>query len=106
MAGHFTLGRIEAYRPAIEAMANGLLGALRPSAEPIDLMEAFARPLSMNAICEIVGVPAADRELFRQLADQLLVASVEAFDPASTGWRQLNEYVTALIAARPVTPPT
>ncbi|WP_370944222.1 cytochrome P450 [Amycolatopsis sp. cg5] len=98
VAGHFTLGRIEAYRPAIEAMADDLLGALEPAAEPVDLMEAFARPLSMNAICEIVGVPPADRELFRRLADQLLVSSAEAFDP--TGWQRLNEYVTSLIAAR------
>jgi cytochrome P450 len=101
VAGPFTPRRIEPYRAAIDAMAKALLEPLARVSGPIDLMERFARPLTMNAICEVVGVPAADRELVRRLTDQLLVPSSEAEGAvAFGGWLELNGYVTSLIARR------
>jgi cytochrome P450 len=60
----FTARRVAALRPAIETMVDGLLDRLPGRA---DLVDAFAFPLPVNVIGELLGVPAADRAQFKTL---------------------------------------
>ncbi|XVV06821.1 cytochrome P450 family protein [Actinosynnema sp. CA-248983] len=60
----FTASRARAFRPRIERIVDDLLDAM-PDGE-VDLLEHFARPLPMDVICELVGVPAADRPQWRE----------------------------------------
>jgi cytochrome P450 len=60
----FTARRVAALRPAIEAMVDDLLDGLRGRN---DFVDAFAFPLPVNVIGELLGVPATDRAQFKTL---------------------------------------
>ena len=75
----FTARRIAALRPMIERIADELLTALAERNPPADVVEHFAFPLPTAVMCEILGVPFADRDRFR-LWSQVIVAPL-AFTP-------------------------
>ncbi|MEV6749602.1 MULTISPECIES: cytochrome P450 [unclassified Streptomyces] len=64
----FSPGRVAALRPRIEAIAGQLLDRLPGHAESgvVDLVEHFARPLPITVICELIAVPEADRDRWRE----------------------------------------
>jgi cytochrome P450 len=59
----FSLRRIEALRPHVQTIIDGLLDevAARGPDTPVDLVGCFAFPLPFTVICELLGVPEADR---------------------------------------------
>ncbi|MFF8611573.1 cytochrome P450 [Streptomyces sp. NPDC015350] len=63
----FSPARVAALRPRIESIADELLDRLPGHAEDgvVDLVEHFARPLPITVICELIGVPEADRDRWR-----------------------------------------
>ena len=60
----FTARRVEQLRPRITAITEALLDDLSTQQE-VDLLTAFAFPLPVTVICELLGVPVADRDRFR-----------------------------------------
>ncbi|MFI9812068.1 cytochrome P450 family protein [Saccharothrix variisporea] len=77
----FTASRARAFRSSIERIVTDLLDALPGAASPegeVDLLEHFARPLPMDVICELVGIPVEDRPQWREYG----VAVVGGFGPA------------------------
>ncbi|WP_378740254.1 cytochrome P450 [Nocardia brasiliensis] len=66
IAREFTAARVETMRPRIAAIADELLDrmATTGSGGPVDLNTAFAFPLSIQVICELLGVPARERHYF------------------------------------------
>jgi cytochrome P450 len=67
----FTSRRIAALRPRIQEVTDQLLDAMVPRGQA-DLIEAFASPLPITVIMELLGVPEVDRENFRYWADLVL----------------------------------
>ncbi|MFE0020156.1 cytochrome P450 [Amycolatopsis sp. NPDC059021] len=65
VAPAFTARRALAFRPKMERIVEALLDTL-PVSGPVDLLRDFAKPLPMDVICELVGVPAADRPQWRE----------------------------------------
>ncbi|GAA2814124.1 cytochrome P450 [Saccharopolyspora taberi] len=63
VAPAFTPRRAHQFRPRIERAVRRLLDAL--PGEPVELVEHFARPLPMDVICELVGIPESDRPQWR-----------------------------------------
>jgi cytochrome P450 len=59
----FTLRRMEELRPRVEEIAGSLLSALPPVGR-VDLMAEYAFLLPVFVICELLGVPVADRDRF------------------------------------------
>ncbi len=72
----FTARRIAGLRPRIEAITTSLLDAmaerLRAGTAEVDLIEAFAFPLPVTVICELLGVPARDQEDFEAWSHAIL----------------------------------
>jgi cytochrome P450 len=66
VAGAFSVRRIEALRPHVQAIIDELLDAIaaQGAETQIDLVAAFALPLPLTVICELLGVPERDREPF------------------------------------------
>ncbi len=97
----FTARRIAGLRPRVEAITASLLDAIeaRPAGEPVDLLEAFAFPLPVTVICELLGVPVADQVEFRQWSNAMLNDTGEpgGFRAAGTA---MFYYFTELIAAK------
>jgi cytochrome P450 len=75
----FTVKRVSALRPRVEAIAAQLLDGL---ADPVDLLEAFAYPLPITVICELVGVPEEDRPAWRQWSSALVRLDAEEIPTA------------------------
>nr|MDQ3576268.1 cytochrome P450 [Actinomycetota bacterium] len=71
VATAFTPKRVDALAPAIHAAADELLAAVDKT-EPVDLIEAFAAPLPVRIIGDLLGVPVADRDQFRAWTTTLL----------------------------------
>ena len=88
-------------RPRIEQIADELLDRLPPDG-PADLIEDYAFPLPVTLICELLGVPAADRNDFRRWS-KAIVSSVPP-DVARESERSVSAYLTALIDAKRVSP--
>ncbi|MFD0372054.1 cytochrome P450 [Streptomyces sp. NPDC059071] len=71
VAGEFTGRRVEALRPRIQQLTDELLDAMAPAGRA-DLVDSFAFPLPITVICELLGVPAADRDSFRAWSNELV----------------------------------
>ncbi|MFE6667905.1 cytochrome P450 [Streptomyces sp. NPDC057697] len=94
VAREFTARRVEALRPRIQQITDGLLDAMVPAGRA-DLVDALAFPLPMTVICELIGVPDLDRDAFRLLSNGVVTpASPEAENEAV---RAMNEYLRRLI---------
>lgn len=61
----FTRRRMEALRPRVQEITDALIGAMAQQ-EEADLIASVAFPLPITVICELLGVPAADRDDFRE----------------------------------------
>ncbi|HET6502781.1 MAG TPA: cytochrome P450 [Amycolatopsis sp.] len=59
----FTGRAVARLRPRIEAVTDELLDAMAGRAE-VDLIAAFAAPLPMTVICELLGIPEGERDRF------------------------------------------
>ncbi|MGW7531256.1 cytochrome P450 [Amycolatopsis sp. NPDC054798] len=61
---YFSVRRIRALRPHIQSTVDTLLDAVVANGPEADLMAGLAVPLPALTLCEVFGVPAADREFF------------------------------------------
>ncbi len=60
----FTNRHVQALAPNIQQIADDLIDAF-PAKGPVDLVDAYAFPLPITVIAELLGIPPADRERFR-----------------------------------------
>ncbi|WP_069165051.1 cytochrome P450 family protein [Nocardia altamirensis] len=72
----FTSRTVEQLHPRIEAIADKLLDEMADKPE-IDLIDDYALPIPMTVICELFGVPEADRARFRELSTTMTASSTE-----------------------------
>ena len=106
----FTPRRVAALQPSVVAAVDTLLDRLAESGADgctVDFMDRFAFQLPVTVICELLGVPTADRHQFRPLASALTAALELAGDtdgPADTAARELGTYFTPLISERRTAP--
>ena len=84
VAPSFTARRAAAFRPRITRLVDALLDDLveQAGAGPVDLIPAFARPLPMAVICELVGIPAQDRPRWREYGVAIATGHGAAFTEA------------------------
>ncbi|MEV5572381.1 cytochrome P450 [Spirillospora sp. NPDC052269] len=72
VAKTFTPRRVQEMRPRVQEITDGLLDRLPAGDGVVDLVEHFAYPLPITVICELVGIPEEDRELWRVWGAALL----------------------------------
>lgn len=87
VAPAFTPRRIAWFRSRIERIVDGLLDDLPADGRPVDLLAHFARPLPMpiEVICELVGIPEADRVQWRKYGAAVASGSGEKLAEAIPG---------------------
>jgi cytochrome P450 len=95
----FTLRRVEALRPQVQQITDGLLAAILPRGQA-DLIDDFALPLPRTVISQLLGIPEGDRDdLFGWLgltlsADPTVLAQVpKAFE-------NIGSYLHGLVERR------
>ncbi|WP_112274242.1 cytochrome P450 [Lentzea terrae] len=62
----FTMRRLSRLIPRIEAIVTDQLDLMSMKDGPVDLVEDFAMPVPALTICELLGVPASEREEFQR----------------------------------------
>ncbi|XNL82915.1 cytochrome P450 [Actinomadura madurae] len=97
----FTPRRVEALRPRIQEITDGLLNAIA-SLGRADLIETFAYPLPITVICELIGVPEADRARFRSWAAAMVLSPLdeERREEHDRGGEGMNGYLAELVERR------
>ncbi|WP_326847096.1 cytochrome P450 family protein [Streptomyces kaniharaensis] len=92
MRGHvhpsFTAGAVARLRPRIERLAGEHARALRDHADRsgvVDLIAHFAYPLPVTVICELLGIPEADRPQWRAWSSYLGRGAGPGLDEALRG---------------------
>ncbi|MFF4619089.1 cytochrome P450 family protein [Nonomuraea jabiensis] len=92
VAPAFTRRKAAEFGPRIEAIVERLLDEL--PAEP-DLLAHFAGPLPIEVICELVGIPVADRPRWREYGAAIVAGHGESFKDAIP---RILEGATAAVA--------
>ncbi|OLR91807.1 cytochrome P450 family protein [Actinokineospora bangkokensis] len=78
LAGEFSVLRLHRLRPRVEGIVGERLDAVQRGGPGVDLMDEFALPVPTLVVCELLGVPHADREAFQRRAHGLLDPDVPA----------------------------
>ncbi|TNC23896.1 cytochrome P450 family protein [Amycolatopsis alkalitolerans] len=93
----FTARTVSRLRPRIEQIADELLDSIA-AAGGVDLLEAYAFPLPITVICELLGVAVEDRDKFRTWSNTVVsAASPEQLQEHSAA---LAGYLAELIASK------
>ena len=97
----FTARQVERLRPRITAITEELLDDMssQGARAEVDLLASFAFPLPITVICELLGVPAGDRDDFRTWSATIVsdTPGPEVFQAHATA---MARYFKALLAAK------
>jgi cytochrome P450 len=105
----FSKRATEAARPWIQQIADQLLDGLSSTADPVELISAFAVPFPVDVIAEILGINKADRDEFKRWSDAVALTFDTTLDEVAAARvadseRELHDYLGAVIRARRVEP--
>ncbi|MFE3459487.1 cytochrome P450 [Nocardiopsis aegyptia] len=95
---HFTPKRMRLLATRVERLAADLVEAMEQGPRPADLHEGLAVPLPIQVICDLLGVPYADRERFREWS--LAAGDVTDRARSEQGLGALFDYGLSLVAAK------
>src|ERR1700741_5014776 len=95
----FSAPRMRRLGDRIRDLANGCLDDMQAAHEagpgqPVDLHELLSFPLPVLVICELLGVPYADRARFRGLSDR--VATFDGGEDAQSALAEFTAYMAEL----------
>ncbi|MEV5843608.1 cytochrome P450 [Streptomyces sp. NPDC051985] len=93
----FTFRRVEQLRPAVGRITGELLDRLVKQEQPADLVEHLTLPLPLLVICELLGVPYADRDFIHRQAAAFATVSAGP-EAMRAGWAALFGYLRELLA--------
>ncbi|MGO9457770.1 MAG: cytochrome P450 family protein [Acidimicrobiales bacterium] len=104
----FSPRRVEALGPRVQAITDDLLDAIAVQGPEsrVDLVSAFALPLPFTVICELLGVPEAQRVVLgREFAKMLVPTSTpEKYEEAKRASDIVVTMLRDLVAAKEVDP--
>ncbi len=95
----FTVRRMRELAPRIERIVADSLDAMERTGPPVDLVEAFARPIPSLVICELLGVPYAERADFQRWTATLFRLD-EPKESVYAARDALWEYMRRLVAIK------
>ncbi len=104
VARAFTPSVVRASTPDISDTIDGLVDDLRGrDRDGLDLIHEFAYPLPAVVIAQMLGVPAEDRDLFKEWSDRITAlvfgayGQPDRFESAARGMIELRDYLLTLI---------
>ncbi|MDX3002707.1 cytochrome P450 [Kribbella solani] len=106
MTKWFTAKRMAAMRPSIEAMAGQLVDEMIAHGQPADLKASLGFPLPVWVICELLGVPASDRDRFSHWSDTFLNLSRYSAAEMDAAHSAFRAYMAGHVEAKRANPGT
>jgi cytochrome P450 len=103
LTAQFTVRRMKQLEPRITRIVDEHLDAMAEAGAPADLVSAFALPIPSLVICELLGVPYADRAEFQEAS--AVVASLTASEEkAAEALRSIGAFLGDLIRRKRAEP--
>ncbi|MGW2444340.1 cytochrome P450 [Streptomyces sp. NPDC001675] len=99
VAAAFTAKGVERIRDKARAMLDELVDELLQDGPPADLTSAVLSPFPIAVICELMGVPAADRHGMHTWT-QLILSSAHGKELSEKAKREMSAYFSDLVALR------
>ncbi|MET8000862.1 cytochrome P450 [Nonomuraea glycinis] len=100
----FTAKRMNALRPVMARIAEDLIDDMVEGGAPGDLKASLGFPLPVYVICDMLGVPAADRDRFSYWSDTLLNLTRYAKDEVEAAQAAFFQYMSDHLAAKRAEP--
>ncbi|NYH77351.1 cytochrome P450 [Actinopolyspora biskrensis] len=103
LTGTFTAKRMKQLEEHVIGIAERRLDELARLTPPVDLVEEFALPVPSLVICELLGVPYADRENFQGNSAKFLEKDV-SLDEKIAAYSGMTTYLSELITSKRAAP--
>ncbi|MFC4119018.1 cytochrome P450 [Nonomuraea zeae] len=101
---YFTAKRMAALRPGMTEIAERLIDDMVRGGAPADLKAGVGFPLPVYVICDMLGVPAEDRDRFSRWSDMMLSTSRYSREETGKGMGEFTQYMSGHVAAKRATP--
>ncbi|NEY31034.1 cytochrome P450 [Streptomyces sp. PRKS01-65] len=101
---YFTAKRMTALRPGMTRLAEDLVDAMLAGGAPADLRASLGFPFPVYVICDLLGVPAEDRDRFSHWSDSFLSITRYTADEIRTAEQEFVAYMSDHIAAKRAEP--
>ncbi len=99
ITSEFTVKRMRALREYVADLVESHIDAMLAKGGPVDLYEDFALPIPSLVICELLGVPYADRDRFQ--SHSVILVSIDASpELVQATADDLSEYIAGLVVAK------
>jgi cytochrome P450 len=99
LQGRFTVRRMRLLTERVTQITTDCLDAMERTGPPVDLVTAFAKPIPTIVICELLGVPYADRSAFQQQIDTFMGGEV-GDEELIAAYTATQEYLATLVRAK------
>ncbi|MBF8175811.1 cytochrome P450 [Streptomyces olivaceus] len=99
VAAAFTARGVERVREQSREMLDELVDTLLAAGPPADLTEAVLSPFPIAVICELMGVPASDRQAMHTWT-QLILSSSHGAEVSERAKQQMSTYFSDLVGLR------
>lgn len=103
VVSEFTVRKVETLRPAVQATVEACLDRITAGPREVDLVAALALPVPSSVICELLGVPYEDREVFQSRA-RLMTDRTTSGPDRLRSLTELRAYLHDLVTARQAEP--
>ena len=100
----FTARRIDTFRPRVRRLVDALIDDLLAGPRPADLVAALVAPLPVYVVCDVLGVPVADRPRFYGWIEGLNSVTAYGSADAATAQAELRAYLAGQLADKRVNP--
>ncbi|GAA3707130.1 cytochrome P450 [Streptomyces tremellae] len=95
----FAIKRVEALRPRVQEIVDGLIDELLAGPRPVDLVQAFALPVPSLVICELLGVPYADHDFFQDNS-KTIINRTTSVEERTAALGRLTAYLDDLVGQK------
>ncbi|MEV6561455.1 cytochrome P450 [Nocardia sp. NPDC051756] len=103
LTGAFTVRRMKMLEEQIIEITERQLDEMTRMTPPVDLVKEFALPVPSLVICELLGVPYADRANFQVNSAQFLVKD-QTLDEKMAAFGAMNMYLAELVTQKRAEP--
>jgi cytochrome P450 len=103
LVGKFTVRRMRLLTERIEQITADCLDAMEKAGPPTDLVTSFAKPIPTIVICELLGVPYADRRSFQEQVESFMSGETSDEDLIAA-YTATQRYLADLVAAKRANP--
>ncbi|MFI0906536.1 cytochrome P450 [Streptomyces sioyaensis] len=103
LTGAFTVKRMKMLEERIIALTERQLDELARLTPPVDLVKEFALPVPSLVICELLGVPYADRETFQVNSAKFMVKD-QSLEEKMAAYGALTTYLAELVTRKRAAP--